>query len=149
MKNLAIILSAFLISTSVFAAIKDSSPIALGSVTISPNSTVNLSLSSLPKSRYFDVTCDIVNDNFSKQYPIVISFNSTCYNGENCNPGSSITINGKSLSPGTTSQQALLNQLHNNLIVSRVTSGATFSFTSYDDSDSAIVQNCTATYSTN
>ncbi len=102
-----------------------------------------LSLLSLPSNATFTLTCDIINQNYNKLYPIVISITGW-------ESATFITVNGVS----SQSRQYLLNNLINKLsakILLRPSPSGSYNgitFYNFDTSDQAQISNCIAVYST-
>lgn len=103
------------------------------------------------------ITCDIINPNYQKQYPIILGMD--CREGQysqNTNQFK-IIFNGKNLNisygqNGGIKAQALLNFLTNTLEIDGITSencGAGLFFINYDNSDTATIKNCYAALMTN
>jgi hypothetical protein len=141
------LIAAIIAVSPVAFASHDSPPVNVPGVTIPPLTTVKMPMTGAGNpGEAYSLACDIMNPNYAKQYPIVLSMGGN--SGECVTPTLTITLNGAPLNDG----QGQLNRPDNSYTVSPVrfsTSGdnctLNLTFTSWDNSDTATVTNCIAT----
>lgn len=127
----------------------DSPPVNIPGVIIPPLTTVKMPITGPGNAHEaYSVACDIMNPNYAKQYPITLSMWGD--DGSNCNSANiTITLNG---APLAVNGQAKLDRPDNAYTASPVYFGDgtttclyTLDFQSFDNSDTATVENCIAT----
>lgn len=108
-----------------------SGPFYLDGGEIPASSYLLVKLPILPSGIY-NVSCDLINPNYSKKYPVVIGINTYgIVNGFN-----------------SSSQQYLLDKPVNKLIIYGLYSQGQFAIYNKDNADAILLKNCLATFAT-
>lgn len=144
-----IILSLIFVCPILIAGLSDSPPVSLPiDEQLSPNDrvVVYITTSNLVLGRYYMITCDIYNPNYSKTYPAILSMSAATALGQYSYVGT-ITLNGKELNHS----QGVLNQNINKYVLSGAEINTSsdkivLSFINFDSADAVMLQNCWATY---
>lgn len=127
-----------------FAKALDSGPFPLTGGQVPPKSELDVLLKGLPIGGMFKISCDIINPSNTKQYPIVLNIAVITDMG----PPTNIYVNGDYLNQG----QAKLSEYKNSLLITNYAADSSYQnprvvFKSFDDSDTATVENCVAEFS--
>tara|TARA_R110000868_G_scaffold308109_1_gene569720 strand:- start:1520 stop:1993 length:474 start_codon:yes stop_codon:yes gene_type:complete len=133
-----------------FAFTLSSPPVAIPGGNVKPKSVFNLLISPLQLKGgiYYNLSCNIINPNYSDKYPSAIKI--TSYFSPHSSAGR-ITINDKAL----IHNQWILNMYNNKLVVSDVMITANpyggkpviqFEFQNLDETSTIVVNDCFASY---
>ncbi len=146
------IFNAFLVQASASEENKEMAPIPLQGGVVAPNSIFKISLTqALIKNRYYEVTCDIENQNYTSDDPVIMKLSYSYYDPTYGGRGGvgEITVNGHQL----VHDQILLDKLENDYLaldiytsVSGVPYTFDLTFENFNLKHSVTVKNCYADY---
>lgn len=138
-----ILITIILIAGNCFAypiSPKDSGPFFIPGGILLPRDTdnnpgvFNLNLTNLPKGNVYEITCDLDNPNYHKDYPVIIGI-----------PKAGVrSINGNY----NYTNQYKLNLPLNKYRAIIENNGNLLQFLNYDDTDAIYIKNCIALYAT-
>ncbi|PWY56056.1 hypothetical protein DGG96_08965 [Legionella qingyii] len=146
MKKFILLFIVFLTIETTNAAVLNSGPFPFDGGESKPYSFLKVMIPRITKATYV-ITCDIINPNYQKEYPVVLQMK---LNVANQNPYK-IYLNGAQLS--SPYYQGELNRNINHLMIFPVEinggeADSHIQFHNLDDSDTVIVSNCEARFLT-